>query len=168
MFCPKCGKELPNDAKFCDGCGASMSGNGNASASGASFEEKVKNLNNTADHTSEFDAGDIEKNKVLSLFAYLGILLLIPLLATNNSKYARFHVNQGLILLIVEIAWGIVFGIVSSIFGALGLGIIAALLSIVSGLGSLALFVLMILGIVNAVTGKAKELPLIGKFNLLK
>lgn len=166
MFCPKCGKELPNDAKFCDGCGASMSGNENAS--GASFEEKVKNLNNTADHTSEFDTGDIEKNKVLSLFAYLGILLLIPLLATNNSKYARFHVNQGLILLIVEIAWGIVFGIVSSIFGVLGLGIIVALLSIVSGLGSLALFVLMILGIVNAVTGKAKELPLIGKFKLLK
>ena len=26
MFCPKCGKELPNDIKFCTGCGEKLSG----------------------------------------------------------------------------------------------------------------------------------------------
>lgn len=135
---------------------------------GTSFENKMKNLGNTADRTSEFDSGDIERNKVLSLFSYLGILLLIPLLATNNSKYARFHVNQGLILFIVEIAWGVVSGILSVIFGLTGVTALVALFSVVSGLVSLLLFVLAILGIVNAVTGKAKELPVIGKFRLLK
>ena len=25
MFCPKCGKELPNDIKFCTGCGENVS-----------------------------------------------------------------------------------------------------------------------------------------------
>ncbi len=167
MFCPKCGKELSNDTKFCDACGASTAETGNASG-GTSFENKMKNLGNTADRTSEFDSGDIERNKVLSLFSYLGILLLIPLLATNNSKYARFHVNQGLILFIVEIAWGVVSGILSVIFGLTGVTALVALFSVVSGLVSLLLFVLAILGIVNAVTGKAKELPVIGKFRLLK
>ena len=25
MFCPRCGKELPNDVKFCTGCGEDLS-----------------------------------------------------------------------------------------------------------------------------------------------
>lgn len=167
MFCPKCGKELSNDTKFCDACGASTAETGNSSG-GASFEDKMKNLGNTTDHTGEFDSGDIERNKVLSLFSYLGILLLIPLLATNNSKYARFHVNQGLILFIVEIAWGVISGILNVIFALTNVTALVVLFSVVSGLVSLLLFVLAILGIVNAVTGKAKELPVIGKFRLLK
>ena len=103
MFCEKCGKELPEGAKFCEGCGAPVGGTQAKEAPKNSFEETVKNLGNTADVTGDFDAADIAKNKVLSLFAYIGILFLIPLLAAPNSKFARFHTNQGLVLFVAAL-----------------------------------------------------------------
>lgn len=166
MFCEKCGKELPEGAKFCEDCGAPVGG---APAKGTpknSFEETVKNLGNTADVTGDFDAADIAKNKVLALFAYIGILFLIPLLAAPNSKFARFHTNQGLVLFITGVIWGVISGIVNLIVG--GVPVLGSLFSILSALVSLALFILSILGIINACTGKAKELPLVGTFKILK
>ena len=166
MFCEKCGKELPEGAKFCEGCGAPV---GDAQAKETpknSFEETVKNLGNTADVTGDFDAADIAKNKVLALFAYIGILFLIPLLAAPNSKFARFHTNQGLVLFITGVIWGVISGIVNLIVG--GVPVLGSLFSILSALVSLALFILAILGIITACTGKAKELPLVGTFKILK
>lgn len=162
MFCEKCGKELPDNAKFCDGCGAQI---GNEEAK-SDFAETLKGLGNTADTTGEFDAADIEKNKVLSLFSYLGILLLIPLLAAPKSKFARFHVNQGLVLFLAEIIWGVISGCVTMIIG--GVPVVGTVFAVLTKLVSLAMSVLAILGIVNACTGKAKELPVIGSFKLLK
>lgn len=154
--CPKCGVELDDNAKFCNACGEKLTTE-TATASDAVNDavEKIKDLNNTADTTADFDAKDIEDNKILSLFSYLGILFLIPLLAAPNSKFARFHTNQGLVLFIANI-------IVSVI------AVIPLLGWIVGGIASIVTFVLMILGIVNAVTGKAKDLPIIGKIRILK
>ena len=117
MFCEKCGKELPEGAKFCEGCGAPVGGAPAKETPKNSFEETVKNLGNTADVTGDFDAADIAKNKVLALFAYIGILFLIPLLAAPNSKFARFHTNQGLVLFITGVIWGVISGIVNLIVG---------------------------------------------------
>ena len=166
MFCEKCGKELPEGAKFCEGCGAPVGGAPAKETPKNSFEETVKNLGNTADVTGDFDAADIAKNKVLALFAYIGILFLIPLLAAPNSKFARFHTNQGLVLFITGVIWGVISGIVNLIVG--GVPVLGSLFSILSALVSLALFILAILGIINARTGKAKELPLVGTFKILK
>lgn len=136
------------------------------------YENKLSGLNNTADTTADYDPKDIEQNKTLSLFAYLGILIVIPLFGTKESKFARYHCNQGLILLISIISWGIVHNMLMAIFRVLLLN--GALWRIYSLLGSILslvyiLFtVLAILGIVNALNGKAKELPIIGKFKLLK
>lgn len=60
-----------------------------------SFEEKFQNLNNTSDMTSQFDPRDIQNNKVMAILAYFGILVLIPIFAAKESKFARFHANQG-------------------------------------------------------------------------
>ncbi|MCH5324013.1 MAG: zinc-ribbon domain-containing protein [Eubacterium sp.] len=171
--CKKCGVEIPEGATVCPACGEPV---GNAAANFA------QNVMNTADSTAEFDPTDIENNKILSLFAYLGILFLIPLLAAPNSKYARFHTNQGLVLFIFDIVVGVVLGILSAIiggiigaaaaadpFGALGaLGVFSTIMGIIIGLVYLCILVIVIIGIVNAVTGKAKELPIIGKIKILK
>ena len=151
-ICPKCGVEVADDAKFCNVCGASMEAKAEETKSAV---DAVKELNNTKDTTSEFDPADIEKNKVLCLFAYLGILFLIPLLACQDSKFARYHVNQGIILFIANMILGVI-------------AVIPILGWIVGGIGSIIAFVLMIIGIVNAVQGQAKELPIIGKYRLLK
>lgn len=54
------------------------------------------------------------------------------------------------------------------IFGLIGLGLLAGLIIALLSLISLAFFIISIIGIVNAANGKAKQLPLIGKFVLLK
>jgi len=90
--------------------------------------------------------------------------VLVPILAAKDSKFARFHANQGLVLFIANVAWSIVSSILSTILNSINLGIIASLLSVVS----LLFLVLAIIGIVNVVNGKAKELPLIGSFKILK
>lgn len=131
-----------------------------------SLEEKLNALNDTADTTAEYDKVDIEQNKGMAVLAYLGILVLIPLFAAKESKFARFHSNQGLLLCIAAIAYSIVYTILSPIIIAISwrLSIIVSLL----GLFSLVFLVLAIIGIINAANGKAKELPVIGKYKLLK
>lgn len=120
------------------------------------------------DFTQQFDPNDIEQNKVLALFSYLGILFLIPLLAAPNSQYARFHTNQGIVLFIADIVLGIVIGVVSVLLTLIGGFAGIAIAGVISGLIGLCIFIFVILGIVNAVTGKAKELPVIGKIRILK
>ena len=130
------------------------------------FEDKFSELNNTKDSTSEFSQQDINSNKVMAILAYLGILVLGPIFAAKESKFARFHANQGLVLFLAEIAFYIVLTIVSAIILAISwkLYFIITILSLVW----IVFLVLAIIGIINAANGKAKELPVIGKFTLLK
>ena len=131
------------------------------------FEEMAKDVLNTADTTSSFDQGDIENNKVMAILAYIGFLFLIPLLVAKDSKFAKFHTNQGLVLFIADIIVGVVIAVVSIALAFIPfVGPIVA--GIVDGVLGLVIFALMILGIINAATGKAKELPVIGKIRILK
>ncbi|MDR1380099.1 MAG: zinc ribbon domain-containing protein [Tannerella sp.] len=110
---------------------------------------------------------DAEDNKVMAILAYLGILFLVPLLAAKESPFARFHTNQGIALFILGAAVGIVVSILSAIFSQISLTLVL-LTSLLSLACSLGIFVLAIIGIVNAVKGEMKELPLIGKYKILK
>ena len=121
----------------------------------ADVNETLNKLNDTKDFTEE-------NNKVMGILAYLGILVLIPIFAAKDSKFARFHANQGLVLAIAGIALSIIGGVLSWI------PIVNIIAGIVCGLAGLVLFILMILGIVNVVNGRAKELPIVGKIRILK
>jgi uncharacterized membrane protein len=113
-----------------------------------------------------------QDGKVMSIIAYLGILVFIPMLTSKNNKYVMYHTEQGLALFISWIAVWIIFIILDPIlrdiihFGYFCGG------SLIYGLIRLGLFVLMILGIINAAQGKVAPLPVIGqfgeKFNLVK
>lgn len=167
-FCSKCGKELADGVAFCPSCGNAVNAQQKSAADAFSdgVNSVINDIQNTADHSSGFDPADIEDSKVLSLFAYLGLLFLIPLLARPNSRYARFHTNQGIVLFLLDIlVW--VAGIVLNVL-TLRLFPLFVMVRLIMTLLNLGLLALSILGIVNAVTGKAKELPLIGKINILK
>ena len=103
----------------------------------------------------------------MAILAYFGILVIVPILAAKDSKFAKFHANQGLVLCICSIVLYVALSLLSFLFYKfLGfLGILISLLSIVVYIG---IFVLAVLGIVNAAKGEAKELPLIGKYQILK
>ena len=113
-----------------------------------------------------FSEEDIQQNKAMAILAYFGLLVLIPLFAAKQSRYARFHTNQGLALCIAAIIYSVVYGILSSVVLAISwrLYFVLTIFSIVG----VFFFVLMIIGIVNAAGGKAKPLPLVGKMRILK
>lgn len=126
----------------------------------------MSNIFNTPDTTASYAAADVQNNKVMAVLSYIGILVLIPILAAKESPFARFHANQGLILFLCEIIFAVANMILSAIFAFLGP--LVLLWTLVAALVNIAFLVLLILGIVNAAQGMAKELPLIGKFRILK
>ena len=89
----------------------------------------------------------------MAILAYLGILIVIPFLTeAHKDPFVKFHIKQGLVLLITEV--------IASVIAAIPiLGWIA------SPIIWLICVVLLIMGIVNAASGKEKELPIIGKFS---
>ena len=166
-YCEKCGAQLAEGAKFCPACGApTEAGPAADNTQNVDLGATFQNINNTEDTTQEFDPADIQQNKTMAVLAYLGILVLVPLLGAKESKFARFHANQGLVLLIVEILLGLVLRIAGAVLLAISwrLGFLVGLMN----LAWILTFVLMILGIVNAANGRAKQLPLIGNITLLK
>jgi uncharacterized membrane protein len=120
---------------------------------------------------------DANANKVYGILAYIGILVLVSIFAApKESRYSRFHANQGLVLLIAEVGLSIVISIISAVtvgiaaasynFALAGIfGIIVGVLWLAYSVFSI---VLLILGIVNAAKGVQKPLPIIGKFTILK
>lgn len=101
---------------------------------------------------AEIDPADAGNNKLMGVLAYLGVLVLIPLIAAKESKFVRFHVNQGLILLICSVVSWFVGSISSALAWVL----------------NTAIFVLAIIGIYNVVKGETKELPLVGEFRIIQ
>lgn len=140
-----------------------------AEKNSGNFADNVQNfanqMNATPDQTNQFSSQDIQQNKVMALFSYIGIFVLIPIFAAKDSKYARFHANQGLVLFITEIVVGFAVGIISLILNLLHLGFLG---SFISGICSIIFLILIIVGIVNALQGKAKQLPIIGGITVLK
>ena len=122
----------------------------------------INMLKNPKDRSAEFTPEDAEKNKVVSLLSYIWILWLVPFLAAKDSKLAKFHANQGLLLFIIETA----LGIVNAILG--GIPVLGVIIGIICGVAGIVCLVYAILGIVNAVQGKAKEIPFIGNITLIK
>lgn len=96
---------------------------------------------------------DIEKNKGIAAVTY--ILFFLPYLAAKDSKFAMFHANQSLVLLIVSVVGNVV------------LPLIPILGWILWPFFWLAVFVLWLIGVINALNGKMKPLPVIGSINIL-
>ncbi|WP_172196067.1 hypothetical protein [Saccharibacillus qingshengii] len=100
------------------------------------------------------DPRDIEENKTIGALSYL--LFFLPLLAARNSRFAMYHANQGLLLLLALVAGNIVLSIIPVIGWLL-----IPLLNLVG-------FVYLILGVMNAVNGRMKPLPLMPNIEILK
>ena len=146
-ICRKCGAQVADGVMACPQCGAPMI------------------------EPPKTPQQDVDQNKVMAVLAYVGILVLIPILAAKESKFARFHANQGLILLITGVAFSIFVPVVIKIVAFISYvlaGIVGIALGIALVLAWLLLFVLAIIGIINAVKGEFKQLPLIGQFQILK
>lgn len=99
--------------------------------------------------------------KAYGILAYFGILCLIPLIA-GKTEFSRFHANQGLILMIIEIIAGAIGGILAFV------PVIRIIGGIVGGIIGLLCLILAIMGIISAANNETKELPIIGSIKLIK
>lgn len=121
------------------------------------MKEQQNNLENRESIVAQentYSSEDIEKNKTLAGLSYF--LFFLPLLVCPQSEYAKFHGNQSLLLLITWLVGNMVLGIIP-VFGWM-----------IMPLFGLVILIMGVMGLVNGFGGKAKPLPLIGKFIILK
>ena len=143
--------------------GSMGAANGNMDAKNNKKLDAIANSLDGKDFTANYTAKDIEDNKLFAILAYFGILCLIPLFAAKESPYAKFHTNQGLLLLIIDAA----LSVVSIIFSFIPFvkSLIAPILLAVLLIFSATMF---IYGLMNAIQDRAKELPGIGGSRIIK
>ena len=122
----------------------------------------VNELMKSDDLTKNYDIQDINANKSMGILSYLWILVLVPIFTAKESKFAMFHAEQGITLAIAAT----IIMILAIIFGFIP--VVGFVFGIIFWLVDLAIFVLAVIGIINAANGQAKELPLVGKIRLIK
>ncbi|SRX55400.1 DUF4870 domain-containing protein [Aequorivita sp. CIP111184] len=95
----------------------------------------------------------IEEGKTIALIAYITIFGLIIAFVMNNEKknsFAAYHIRQSLGLGITGLALSII-------------NVIPILGWLISILGSIFLIILWIIGLMGAINGKEKPVPLLGE-----
>ncbi len=152
--CQSCGKILDDQTKFCDGCGAGQIAADPNTANQQNGQNQSGQQAPGANQAKVFTTEDIEKNKTVAALAYL--IFFLPLIVCPESKYGRFHANQGLLLAIVGFAGGFI------------LSMIPILGWILLPFFYIALAVFFVIGLMNGFKGIAKPLPIFGKFEIIK
>lgn len=192
-YCTNCGRQVDETMNFCPACGAAVIKEDASTQQEAQGGQRTENTTGQAQYTSygpeqytqqtyqqesytsnytqhtqhskpkvKEPGGDI----FLAILSYLGILVFVPVLAGSKSEFVRHHANQGLVLFICEVVWGILDWLLSHFVWFVNVGIITIgdLLSLMN----LVFFVLAIIGIVYACKSEKKELPFIGNIILFK
>lgn len=87
---------------------------------------------------------DIDEGKSLAWLSYLGLLLLIPLLVKPENTFCKHHSKQGIVILGLWIA----------------VSILSPFIRVLDSLAFLAIAVISIIGIVQALSGNYWKAPL--------
>ena len=165
--CPKCGAHVNNDDIFCPQCKTKID-----TEQTSRPEADRRNLfTEGEDFSRAYRTQDVAGNKTAAVLCYLPLVCLYPILfRTRTSAYVRFHANQGLVLFLTEILFSLVVWLLDSL--VLPLPVIGAILSLPLAIAVWALrlvfIALTVIGVYRAYTGRAKQLPLIGKITLIK
>lgn len=99
------------------------------------------------------NSSDVEKNKTIAALSYL--IFFLPLITeAKDSKFAKFHANQSLIVVLTSLV---------------GTVLNASVIGMVLGIPiSIAAFVFWIMGLMNALNGEMKRLPIVGGVDIIK
>lgn len=164
MFCPQCGKEL-QEGEIC------------------SCQQPQPQVQPEAETETSAWKGN---EKLFSILSYIGILWLIGMLVNpeKTDSKVRFHVGQGIILSIADVAVGIVSAILNAIirgifrtevtFLGYGTGVYTVstigtvLTTLISLAGTAAIIFLLVKGILNVTQNKQEPLPVIGNLAFYK
>jgi uncharacterized membrane protein len=88
----------------------------------------------------------VKNSTLMGILSYIGPLVIISYLTSKNDPFVKFHIKQGLVLLCIEVAIGVLGSLVWMFW---------PILQIVHFLT----IVLSIIGIINVVGGETKRAP---------
>lgn len=97
---------------------------------------------------------DINEGKTTAIIAYITIIGLIIAFVKNNEvkdPFASFHIRQMLGICVTGFALGVI-------------GIIPILGTLISLLGTLFVIILWVMGLISAVNGEEKKVPILGEY----
>lgn len=204
-FCPKCGTEYQEGAKFCAKCGGNLDGSVAPVHvnQGPGFFQKILDTKNV---TSTMDVNDINAGKAMSILAYCAVLayilvtwllgdffavivlaglLVAPCITAKKSKFLQYHLSMIfpslLAVMVVRAVEGSiaaffynlisnpVYDYISSYAGVMSTRVvIGTIVAWVIHIIFMAIPVLVLVaGLINSANGKAKDLPLIGRFKMI-
>lgn len=90
----------------------------------------------------------VEDGKAIAIIAYLtwiGLIIAFVMNMEKKNQFAKFHIRQALMLVLIGLVGWIVFWI-----------------PVIGWAAAVVLLVFWIMGLVHAIQGEAKEVPLIG------
>lgn len=109
-------------------------------------------------------AGTASSNRgVMIVLSYLWILALVPLLVEKEDQDVQWHAKHGIVLMVAEIAFWIVYNIVMYMFAA----VFAPLGCVIGLLGPLIALVFLavhIMAIVKGLNGQRLIIPVLSEY----
>jgi uncharacterized membrane protein len=90
-----------------------------------------------------------DKKIGLALLSYIGPLIIVPFLVDKDDPFVKFHIKQGLLLVIGEVAAWMLAMMFWPLFP-------------LAQIANIFFLVLAVVGIIRTTRGETKQLPLIG------
>ena len=160
MRCNNCGNEVTTEGTNCPFCGFPLyagyqqpQGQGYQQAQGAQYNQ---NYQQTQGNQSGSFSMDPKTAAIVCYLTWIGLVIAL-LSADRSDPFFRFHLNNVFVLIIS----GCIFGVASVILVFIP---ILGWLAIMAG--SIFLTVCLIMGLINAINGECKPLPLLGSFKI--
>ena len=125
-------------------------------------------MNSSQNYTFMYKEEDIKNNKFFAVISYLPLLFMIPLIFKKESKFARFHANQGLSLFVCEVIVSVVYFILKWVFTLLAIAPLLIGLNFIMTVIFIFMLSILLVGVMNANGGLAKSLPFIGGIEIIK
>jgi uncharacterized membrane protein len=97
------------------------------------------------------------------VLSYLWILALVPLLTEKEDQEVRWHAKHGIVLMVAEFAFWIVFSICMNVLAMATLSL-TCVVAMIGPLVGLAILVLHIFAIVQGLNGKRLMIPVVSDF----
>jgi uncharacterized membrane protein/RNA polymerase subunit RPABC4/transcription elongation factor Spt4 len=165
MYCRHCGKDINDQAVVCVGCGAPpLTGKKFCQSCGKDTAENAEVCTNCgvrlATGTLSTGMTGADEGKVFAFLAYLlGLIgVLVVYLAKKDNPFALYHAKQSLVLSIAAIILSVGAAILAAV------PFVGWILALVIWIVDIGVLVLWIIGMVNALGGQQKPLPIIGEY----
>lgn len=111
---------------------------------------------------------DLKGKKFTACLSYLFWFAVIPMIYSTESKFIKYHANQGFVLAVVETIYLVITVIVSKILwsASRATSLLVETTMLMAFIGVFG--VLSLIGIFNVIRGKEKPIPTFGHIKLLK